>query len=150
MAGLLLFGRNPNRFLPQAGIEAAAYPGAEKDYSAAERLSIRGAMVRLGADSNTVDNGLWEAALHFLQRHVSMEALNHEGRRVRTWDYPMEVLREAAVNALVHRDYLLSATTIELSVYADPPGVDLARPFAERNQSRSYQDWVPGGPQPAH
>ena len=48
-----------------------------------------------------------------------MEALNHEGRRVRTWDYPMEVLREAVVNALVHRDYLLSATTIELSVYAD-------------------------------
>jgi ATP-dependent DNA helicase RecG len=30
-----------------------------------------------------------------------------------------EAVREAVVNALVHRDYLLSATNIELSLYAD-------------------------------
>ena len=45
--------------------------------------------------------------------------MNEEGIRVRRWDYPIDVLREAVVNALVHRDYLLSATTIELSVYAN-------------------------------
>ena len=40
-------------------------------------------------------------------------------RRVERRDYPDEVIREAVVNALVHRDYLLSATEVELSIYQD-------------------------------
>lgn len=118
-AGLLLFGKNPNRLLPQAGIDAAAYPGIEKDYAAEERLSMRGAMVRLGVENQPVENGLWESARSFLQRHLSKESLDEQDRRVRRWDIPSEVLREAVVNALVHRDYLLSSTAIELSVYQD-------------------------------
>lgn len=137
VGGLLLFGRNPNRFLPQAGIDAVAYRGREKDYDSLERLSIRGPMVRLGGQSGIVENGLLEAALHFMQRHASREGLNEHGHRVRMWDYPPEAVREAIVNALVHRDYLLSATTIELSLYSDrlelvspdrlPNGIDAAR-----------------------
>ncbi len=119
VAGLLLFGRNPGKFLPQSGIDAVAYRGVEKEYDSVERLSIRGPMVRLGAESGTVDNGLWESALQFLRGHLSREKLDDEGRRVRQWDYPLEVLREAVINALVHRDYLLSGTTIELSLYSD-------------------------------
>lgn len=119
VSGLLLFGRNPNRFLPQAGIEAAVYPGPEKDYNAGERIVVRGPMVRLGEGPNLVENGVVEAALHFLQRNVSREELNETGVRARTWDYPPDVLREALINALVHRDYRLSATTIELSIYSD-------------------------------
>jgi len=57
VAGLLLFGKNPNRFLPQAGIDAVAYPGTEKDYTAKERLSIRGAMVSLSGSQGLVENG---------------------------------------------------------------------------------------------
>ncbi len=30
LSGLLLFGKTPNRFLPQAGIDAAAFPGTER------------------------------------------------------------------------------------------------------------------------
>jgi predicted HTH transcriptional regulator len=40
VAGLLLFCANPNQFLPQAGIDAVAYPGKEKNYATKERLSI--------------------------------------------------------------------------------------------------------------
>ena len=119
VSGLLLFGRNPNRFLPHAGIEAAVYPGPEKDYNAVERIVVRGPMVRLGTGPNLVENGVLEATLHFLQRNVSREGLSETGVRARTWDYPPEVLREAVINALVHRDYRLSATTIELSIYSD-------------------------------
>lgn len=32
VSGILLFGRNPNRFLPQAGIDATAFSGNNKDY----------------------------------------------------------------------------------------------------------------------
>ena len=40
-------------------------------------------------------------------------------RRVERLDYPVEAVREAVVNALVHRDYLLSSTDVELSLYED-------------------------------
>lgn len=118
VAGLLLFGRDPGRFLPQSGIEAVAYRGIEKEYDSAERLLVRGPLVRLRSES-AEEHGMVESTLLFIQRHASREALTELGVRQRSWDYPPEVLREAIVNALVHRDYLLSATTIELSLYSD-------------------------------
>ncbi len=118
-AGILLFGRTPNRYLPQSGIDAVAYAGIEKDVAAVERVPIRGAMVRLGSEGEPVENGLWEAARTFLKRHLSQEMLDGQDRRIQRWDIPIEALREALINALVHRDYLLSATTIELSIFAN-------------------------------
>jgi len=40
VAGLLLFGKTPARFLPHAGISAAAYKGVEKDYDTIERAVV--------------------------------------------------------------------------------------------------------------
>ena len=120
VAGLLLFGKNPNRFLPQAGIDAVAYPGREKDYTAKERLSIRGAMVPLAVAQGLVENGLVEQAVEFIKRNTGVKAQLIDGvRRENRWVYPEEALREAIVNALVHRDYLLSGSDIELSIYED-------------------------------
>jgi ATP-dependent DNA helicase RecG len=121
VAGLLLFGRNPNRFIPQAGIDAAAYPGTEKVHNANERQAIRGSLVGLLNPARTliVEAGLVEQALAFMKRNTRVSAEIIEGRRVERPDYPEIVLREAVVNALVHRDYLLSATTIEISIYSD-------------------------------
>ncbi|MEA1992314.1 MAG: ATP-binding protein [Thermodesulfobacteriota bacterium] len=120
VAGLLLFSTNPNRFLPQAGIDAAAYPGKEKDYAAKERASIRGPMTALFGSEGLVENGLVEQAVEFVRRNTEVSASLADGaRREERWLYPEEAVREAIVNALVHRDYLLSGTTIELSVYED-------------------------------
>jgi ATP-dependent DNA helicase RecG len=121
VAGLLLFGKNPKRYLPQSGIDAAAYDGPEKDYAARERASLRGPMVALrAADGATVETGLVEQAVEFVRRNTTVKARLVDGaRREERWDYPEEAVREAVVNALVHRDYLLSGTDIELSVYSD-------------------------------
>jgi ATP-dependent DNA helicase RecG len=121
VAGLLLFGKNPKRYLPQSGIDAAAYDGPEKDYAARERTALRGPMVVLrAADATTLETGLVEQAVEFVRRNTSVNAkLVNGARREDRWDYPEEAVREAVVNALVHRDYLLSGTDIELSVYSD-------------------------------
>jgi len=119
-AGLLLFGTNPNKFLPQSGIDAAAYPGREKDYAARERLALRGAMTPLFGTESLVENGLVEQALEFTRRNTEVVAHLEDGaRREEHWSYPEEAIRETIVNALVHRDYLLSGTDIELSIYED-------------------------------
>lgn len=121
LSGILLFGETPNRFLPQAGIDAAAYPGTEKDYAARERAALRGPMTPLfDQDGRLVEAGLVEQAVDFVRRNTGISAVLKEGaRRIEKPTYPPEVIREAIVNALIHRDYLLSGTDIELSIFQD-------------------------------
>ena len=120
VGGMLLFGNTPSRFLPQSGIDAAAFPGIEKDYAARERSALRGSMTPLiGADGRLVENGLVEQALDFVRRNITVTATVENGRRTEKSTYPSDVLREGIVNALIHRDYLLSSTDIELALYSD-------------------------------
>ena len=122
VSGMLLFGRTPNRFLPQAGIDAAAFPGHNKDYGARERSALRGPLTPLLSDADEiVEAGLVEQALSFVQRNTAVAGHLQEGgaRREEVSAYPKEAVREAVVNALVHRDYLLSSTDIELTIYDD-------------------------------
>lgn len=120
VGGMLLFGKTPNRFLPHAGIDAAAFPGIEKDYAARERTALRGPMTPLlDASGSVVENGLVEQALEFVKRNTPLTAILENGRRIEKPAYPPEVIREAIVNALIHRDYLLSSTDIELAIYSN-------------------------------
>ena len=120
VAGLMLFGKDPSRFLPQAKIDAVAYPGAEKDYAARERRTLRGPIVRLkGVDGALLEPGLVEQAVQFVRRNIETVTLEDGVRRRERWDYPEEVIREAVVNAIVHRDYLLSGSDVELGIYSD-------------------------------
>jgi len=120
VGGMLLFGTTPNRFLAHAGIDAAAFPGTEKDYAARERAALRGPMTPLlDANGAVVENGLVEQALEFVRRNTPVTAALENGRRIEKPSYPPEVLREAVVNALIHRDYLLTSTDIELAVYSN-------------------------------
>ncbi len=120
VAGLVLFGTNVGRYLPQAAISATAYPGVEKDYAARERVVIRGPMTPLVAGGVVQENGVVEQAVEFVRRNTGVTAALEEGaRRTERPAYPEAALREAIVNALIHRDYGLSSTDVELSVYED-------------------------------
>ena len=120
VGGMLLFGVTPNRFLPHAGIDAVSYPGTQKDYDAQERSSLRGPMTPLRArDGGIVENGLVEQALNFVQRNTRVTVKQDGGRRVERSVYPADVLREGIVNAIIHRDYLLTSTDIQLALYSD-------------------------------
>lgn len=119
VAGLLLFGRNPNRFLPQSGITAAVFPGIEKDYITPQ--IIRGPLVGLFRENeNTMlEPGVIDSALAFVEAHATEPAQLSGAVRTTQWHYPAEAVRECIVNAVAHRDYLLAATDIELSIYSD-------------------------------
>jgi len=120
VGGMLLFGKMPNRFLPHAGIDAVAYPGTEQDYDAQERTALRGPMTPLLSEGgDIVENGLVEQALDFVQRNTRVAVEAEGGRRVERPVYPDDALREGIVNALIHRDYLLTSTDIELAIYSD-------------------------------
>lgn len=118
--GMLLFGRNPKRFVPQSGIRALCYPGAEPDYATRADEDLKGPMVpRCGADGSIVEAGLVEQAWEFVRRNTEPSAHLEGARRIDRWDFPEAVIREAVVNALVHRDYSIAGSDIMLAVYAD-------------------------------
>ena len=120
VGGILLFGKNPNRYFPQAGISAVAYPGMEKDYETIERTTIQSPIVgRFFGTEDIVETGLVERAIEFVRRNTGSSAYLKEGRRIDKPVYPEEVIRETIVNAIVHRDYTISGTDIELSIYSD-------------------------------
>lgn len=125
LAGLLLFGREPNRFLPHAGVDAVAYPGLDKTYAARERAALRGCLAPLfgrssGVEMTLIERGLVEQTIDFVKRNTVVEAaLEDATRRTERWTYPLDAVREAVVNAVVHRDYLLSGTDTELAIYSD-------------------------------
>jgi ATP-dependent DNA helicase RecG len=77
-------------------------------------------MTPLMGEGGLVENGLVEQALDFVRRNTGSTAVLEDGaRRVESPAWPPEVLRETVVNALIHRDYLLSSTDIELAIYSD-------------------------------
>lgn len=120
LAGMLLFGLRLDRFVPHAGIDATAFPGRDKDYATLERKELVGPMTALGPAGQATQLGVVEETMAFVRRNITVTAELAGGvQRVERAAYPEGPLREAVVNALVHRDYLLSGTRIELSIYAD-------------------------------
>ena len=120
-AGLLLFGDNPNRRMPQAGITAASFPGTEKDYLTIDEELIRGPLVSELSSSrrSAVEKGVIDRAVDFVVRNMGGVSWLEGGRRRRKRSYPLAAIRESIVNAVAHRDYTLAGTDIEVSMYED-------------------------------
>ena len=119
-AGLLLFGENPNRRLPQAGITATAFPRKDKEYDTVDEELIRGPLVSVLDDrERAVEKGVIDRAVDFVVRNLGTVAWLEGGRRLSKKALPLDAVREAIVNAVAHRDYTLVGTDVEVSLYSD-------------------------------
>lgn len=139
IAGLVLFGRAPRRFLRQAGIRWMAFSGTDKSYQALDDSVLDGPLVARfanqdGRSRELIERGLIEDLMDRLQGQplVSTEGedLGDALRRERTWHYPPEALREAIVNALAHRDW---TRTLEVEVVAYSNRLEILSPGALQN-----------------
>ena len=120
IGGVLLFGKNPKRWLPQSGIRAICYPGAQPDYATRADQDLRGPLAPLRArDGLLVEPGLVDQAWDFVRRNTTPTAWLEGPRRVDRWEYPEEVVREAMANALIHRDYSIAGTDVMLVIYSN-------------------------------
>ncbi len=125
IAGLVLFGRTPRRYLRQAGVRWMAFDGADKSYQARDDSTLDGPMVgrfaqQEGSVRELVERGLIEDLMDRMQPFISVEGetLADGLRRHRVWHYPQPAIREAVVNALAHRDWT-RALDVEVTAYSD-------------------------------
>lgn len=120
VAGLLLFGKNPNRRLPQAGVTAAAFPSIEKEYNMVDDERIRGPLApRVTSRGDVDEKGVIDRTVDFVKRNMGSTAWLEGAQRVSEFAFPLDAVREAIVNALVHRDYALEGTDVEVSLYSN-------------------------------
>ena len=118
--GMLLFGQNPRRFLPQSGIRAICYPGTEPEYAARADEDIKGPLVPLGSQDNSAfEPGIVDRAWDFVRRNTTPTAWFEGAQRHDRWEYPEDAIREVLVNALIHRDYSVTGTDIMLAIFSD-------------------------------
>lgn len=100
LAGVLLFTEQPERIVPQFVVKAIRYPGNKihaTDYLDTEDFS--GPLPKL-----------FESALAFIMRNLHKVQAGRGVNAPGTPEIPEEVFEELLVNALVHRDYLVSAS----------------------------------------
>jgi len=106
-AGILLFGRLPQRFLRNAEFICVRYAGSTmSDEFVRQDLGGTLAEQARQAEAFVVNN---------MRRGMRISGLTRE----ETTEYPLAVVREAIVNALAHRDYSIRGEGVRLLMYGD-------------------------------
>lgn len=107
VAGILLFGRLPERFVRSSEIIAVRYAGPRMS-DRFVREDIRGPLPDQiqRAEAFVLNN---------MRRGTRLEGLE----RIEQLEYPEQVVREAIVNAVAHRDYSVSGEGIRLLMFSD-------------------------------
>lgn len=106
-AGLMLFGKRPQQWLPSAGILAARFAGP----------NLTDQFIKQDIHGSLPDQlRLAEAFIRdHLPHFVRVEGLEH----IDTPAYPLEALRELLVNAVAHRDYNLQGDMTHIHIFSD-------------------------------
>lgn len=124
IAGLVLFGKSPRRYLKQSGLRVFAFNGTDKTYQAELDEILDGPLVGrwdvTGSGKELVDSGLIERFVDTVGPFFSQEAAEVDTgfRRDNEWFYPMEAVRETVINAVTHRDWT-RFVEIEVGSYSD-------------------------------
>lgn len=118
LAAQFLFGLYPQAYMPQLGIIAVCVPGTEIG-----DVDVDGSRF---IDNQRIEGTIpemLESALQFVRKNTRNRTIidADTGKRRDRTDYPMNAVREAILNALVHRDYSIhtEGTPIQLTIYTD-------------------------------
>ena len=104
LAGVVLFAEKPEIFLPEHTITAECFSGTPEDGISLDKIVGDGRENITGPLFDTV-----EACMNFYKKHVAKVPRIKGFQRTEDYEYPEVVIREAIVNALVHRDYTVGA-----------------------------------------
>lgn len=107
-AGMLMFGYDPQLHLPQSEVVCIKYADTQGIRTYIDRKNFTGTLPEL------IDK-----ASSFLRQYIRVGATIRGFYREDEPEYPYEALREAVVNAVIHRDYHRSGETVRVFMYSD-------------------------------
>jgi ATP-dependent DNA helicase RecG len=117
VAGLMVFSAYPQSVFPQLCITAVAIPGERIGEQMDDELRFSDSKRIAGAITEMIDG-----AMAFVTQNSKMSnAFSKDGKRMDRREYPMLAIREAVLNALVHRDYseYSENSPVRLELYSD-------------------------------
>ena len=100
--GVMFFGKNPQRFILQSQLRLARFAGGTPTRDFLDKMNCSGT--------------LWEmveSAEGFIKRNTRVFGFRTEFnfKRIDKMEYPIKAIREAVINAIIHRDYNEPADT---------------------------------------
>ena len=125
MSSVLLFCRYPQAFFPQLVINAVAVPGDE--------MGSTGESGERFLDNQRIEGTIPEmldAAIAFVRRNMKTRTIvdPDTGKRMDRTEYPIVAIREAVLNALIHRDYSIHTEGMPIQIRIYPRRMEIISP----------------------
>lgn len=117
LAGILTFSMLPEIYFPQLCITAVSVPGLKIGDQTDDGMRFLDNRRIVGTIPDMVDE-----AVEFVRKNSRVSTvIDGNGQRRDRTEYPLRAVREAVVNALVHRDYSLYTqnTPVSIEMYRD-------------------------------
>lgn len=118
LSAVMNFSPYPQAYFPQLCVIATVVPGTE--------MGAIGAQGERFLDNQRIEGNIPEmldGAMQFVNRNMHTKTIidPRTGKREDRTDYPMTAIREAVLNALVHRDYSIhtEGMPIQITMYED-------------------------------
>jgi len=105
--GILFFSKHPKKYLINAYVTCARYAGNEK-VNVLDRADI---------ESNIIVQV--EESIKFIRRNTRTGYHIRGIEREDAPEYPIEALREAIINAVMHRDYFEKGACVQIDIFDD-------------------------------
>ena len=124
IAGLMVFGEYPQSFYPQLFVACTVIPG--------QNLGDTGIHNERFLDNQRVEGTIEEMfykTMNFITRNMKTRVIiDSLGKRTDLPEYPVDALKEAVVNALVHRDYSSQTQNAYISVTMFSDRIEITNP----------------------
>ncbi len=124
LAGTMIFGDYPQSYYPQLFVACARIPGII--------LGDTGDLGERFIDNKRVEGTIEEMlndTMNFLRRNMRVSIIiDEDGNRINRTEYPLEALREAVANALIHRDFSFQTENAYISVYMYDDRIEIINP----------------------
>lgn len=112
LAGLMTFSKYPQTYFPQLCITAIVLPGTEQGVTGEDGERFIDNRRITGAIPDML-----EEAVDFVRKNSRTKTIiDDNGRRADKPEYPTKAVREAILNALVHRDYSIHSENVPVRV----------------------------------